>query len=384
MPGTTTPPYRVHLGVDLTDAGAHPAAWSTAGARTQRLFDARRLVELVATAERGLLDLVTLDDAFSPQHGRGARGRLDAALVASRLAPRSVGIGLVPTVSTTHAEPFHVSRALATIDHVSNGRAGWQVGWSTTPADAAASGRRGPQRAADGVAEAAEVVGAVACLWEGWEDGATRTRDVASGRSRDREAVHRVDRDGIRFVVDEAPTVPRPPQGRPPVVVRVTSPESEDLAVRRADVVRVRTSSRDEAVALRERLRSAAADVGRRPDDLRVLVDAYVVVGQDRASAQARLDLIEDLEGVSWDTGSLTHVGTARDLAATVEDWTVAGAADGFLLRPSSLSTDLDAVVQRVVPLLQRAGLFRTEYPGTTLRETLGLAGPAHRSAAIA
>ena len=142
MPGTLGHPRPVHLGVDLTDAGAHPAAWRTVGSQAQRLFDAKRLVELVATAERGLLDLVTLDDAFSLQPGRrGVRGRLDAALVASRLAPRSSGIGLVPTVTTTHTEPFHVSKAVATIDHVSSGRAGWQVGWSTSPAEAAAFGR---------------------------------------------------------------------------------------------------------------------------------------------------------------------------------------------------------------------------------------------------
>ncbi|WP_435738358.1 LLM class flavin-dependent oxidoreductase [Cellulosimicrobium sp. PMB13] len=388
MHGTASHPRPVHLGVDLTDAGTHPAAWRAVGSSAQRRFDARRLVELVATAERGLLDLVTFDDAFSVRPGRGgAHGRLDAALVASRLASRSAGIGLVPTVTTTRTEPSHVSRALASLDHLSDGRAGWQVGWSTAPVEAAGSRRGGPERTADAVAEADEVVGAVTALWAGREDDASTARDVASGRSGVRETLRHVDRDGIRFVVDEPSATVRPPQGRPPVVVRVTSPGSADLAARRADVARVRAATRDEAVAVRELLRDAAADAGRHPDDVRVLVDAYVVIGQDRASAQARLDLLHDLEGVDgvgWDTGSLTHVGTARDLAATVEDWTTAGGADGFVLRPSSLSTDLDAVVQRVVPLLQRAGLFRTEYPGTTLRDTLGLAGPGRRFAAIA
>src|SRR6478735_4243165 len=384
MPGTLGHPRPVHLGVDLTDAGAHPAAWRTVGSQAQRLFDAKRLVELVATAERGLLDLVTLDDAFSLQPGRrGVRGRLDAALVASRLAPRSSGIGLVPTVTTTHTEPFHVSKAVATIDHVATGRAGWRVGWSTSPAEAAAFGRKDPQDEPDAVAEADEVVEAVTRLWDSWEDDA-EIRDVATGRFVDREKLHYVDHEGIRFAVKGPSITPRPPQGQPPVVVRVTSPEAADLAARRADVARVRATTRDEAVAVREGLRAAAADAGRHPDELRVLVDAYVVIGDDRASAQARLDLLEDLEGVSWDTDSLTHVGTARDLAATVEEWSAAGGADGFLLRPSSLSTDLDAVVDRVVPLLQRAGLFRTEYPGTTLRDTLGLARPANRYAAIA
>ncbi|MGO1241169.1 MAG: LLM class flavin-dependent oxidoreductase [Cellulosimicrobium funkei] len=379
------PPRTLHQGVDLTDAGAHPAAWRTVGSQAQRLFDAKRLVELVATAQRGLLDLVTLDDAFTLQPGRNGsvRGRLDAALVASRLAPRSAGIGLVPTVTTTHTEPFHVSKAVATIDHVSSGRAGWQVGWSTTPAEAAAFGRKGAQDEPDAVAEADEAVEVVTRLWDSWEDDA-EIRDVATGRFVDREKLHYVDHEGIRFAVKGPSITPRPPQGQPPVVVRASTPASLGLAARRGDVVRVRAATRDEAVALRAQVRDAAADAGRDPDGLRVLVDAYVVVGDTRASAQARLDLLEDLEGVSWDTDSLTHVGTARDLAATVEEWAHAGAADGFLLRPSSLSTDLDAIVDGVVPLLQGVGLFRTAYPGTTLRDTLGLPHPANRYAAIA
>ena len=379
------PARTLHLGVDLTDAGAHPAAWRTVGSQAQRLFDGKRLVELVATAQRGLLDLVTLDDAFTlrPSRDGSVRGRLDAALVASRLAPRSAGIGLVPTVTTTHTEPFHVSTAIATIDHVSSGRAGWQVGWSTTPAEAAASGPDGAQDEPGAVAEAGAAVEAVTRLWDSWGDDA-ETRDVATGRPGDREQLRHVDHEGIRFAVAGPSSTPRPPQGRPPVVVRASTPASLDLAARRADVARVRAATLDEAVARRAQVRAAAADAGRDPDALRVLVDAYVVIGDTRASAQARLDLIEDLEGVSWDTDSLTHVGTARDLAVTAEEWVHAGAADGFLLRPSSLSTDLDAIVGRVVRLLQGAGLFRTAYPGTTLRDTLGLSGRASRHVAVA
>src|SRR6187431_2987309 len=133
----------LHLGVDLSDAGAHPAAWRTHGSQAQRLFDAERLQHLVDTAQRGTLDLVVIDDSFSLQPTRSTtlRGRLDAALVAARLAPRSRGIGLVPTVATTHTEPFHVSKAIATIDHVRRGRAGWQLGWSADEVDAAHFGR---------------------------------------------------------------------------------------------------------------------------------------------------------------------------------------------------------------------------------------------------
>src|SRR5699024_6729024 len=133
---------------------------------------------------------------------------------------------------------------------------------------------------------------------------------------------------------------------------------------------------------LREQVRAAAADHGRNPDDVIVLVDLYAVIGPDRASAQARLDLLEGLAGVSWDTDSYTHVGTDRDLAATAEEWLLAGATDGFTVRPSSLQTDLVALVDGVVPLLRRAGIYKSEYSGSTLRDSLGLARPANRYAA--
>ncbi|MBD5785225.1 LLM class flavin-dependent oxidoreductase [Cellulosimicrobium terreum] len=365
-------PSTVHLGVDLSDAGARPAAWRAVGSQARRLFDAGRLADLVATAQRGVLDLVVLDDAFAlrPGQGGGTRGGLDAVLVASRLAQASTGIGLVPTVSATAVDPSHVATALATIDQVSAGRAGWQVGWTATAAEADLDG---PDR----------TIEAVVRSWDDREEAAG-VRAVGLGTVADPGVLRHVDHEGVRFAVRGPSPTPRSPQVRPPVVVRVDSAAALGLAARRADVVRVRAATLDEAVRVRSRVRDAAARAGRDPDRIRVLVDAYVVVGDTRASAQARLDLLEDLEGVSWDTGSLTHVGTARDLAVTVEEWALAGAADGFLLRPSSLGTDLDAVVDGVVPALQGAGLFRTAYPGTTLRETLGLPHPARRCAAVA
>ncbi len=368
----------VHLGVDLTDAGAHPAAWRVAGSRPARLFDPDRLAALVATAQRGLLDLVAFDDAFTLQpRTRGVRGRLDAALVAARLAPRSAGIGLVATVDTTHTEPFHVSKALATIDHVSVGRAAWQVGWSTTDAAARAFGRKGPQDEPDAIAEADEAAHVVARLWDSWEDDA-EIRDVASGRFVDRDRLHHIDHEGVRFAVKGPSITPRPPQGRPPVVVRVTHPDAVALAGRHADVVRVRATTAGEARDLRDRVRAAAVASGRDADDVLVLVDALVVLADDTGAARARLDFLQELEEVPTEHGSLVHAGTGADLAALAASWVADGAADGLHLRPASLATDLDLVVDRVVPALQRAGVFRTAYPGSTLRDTLGLARPAN------
>jgi alkanesulfonate monooxygenase SsuD/methylene tetrahydromethanopterin reductase-like flavin-dependent oxidoreductase (luciferase family) len=373
----------LHLGVDLTDAGAHPAAWRTVPAAAHGWFDPRRTAELLATAQRGLLDLAVLDDDHVLQEAPagGLQGRLDAVLLAAHLAPRSAGIGLVARTDTTHTEPFHVSKAIATVDHVSRGRAGWQVGWSTGPAQAAAFGRKDPQDHDDAVDEAAEVAHVVGLLWDSWEDDAV-IRDVATGRYVDRDKLHRVDHAGPRFSVAGPSITPRPPQGRPPVVVPVTSDATLALAARHADVVRLRATDVSAARAQRDRLHEQAVAAGRDPRDLRVLVDTSLLLADDRSSAAARLAVLDDLAGEPWRPASLTHVGTPADLAAVLDAWREV--VDGFHLLPAVLPTDLDAVVDGLVPLLQDAGLFRTSYPGTTLRDTLGLARPANVLAATA
>jgi alkanesulfonate monooxygenase SsuD/methylene tetrahydromethanopterin reductase-like flavin-dependent oxidoreductase (luciferase family) len=381
-------PRTLHLGVDLTDAGAHPGAWRATGPRAPQPFDVTRLLGLVATAERGLLDFVLFEDSFALQPHRGPvlQGRLDAALITARLAPRSEHIGLVATVDAIHTEPFHVSKAIQTVDHVSAGRAAWQVAWSTDPAVAAAFGRRSAPDVVDALAEAEEAIEVVGRLWDSWEDDA-EIRDEETHRFVDRDKLHYVDFEGVHFSVKGPSITPRSPQGRPPVVVSADSPLSLDLAARRADVVRVRATHRDEARAVREQARESARAAGRDPDELLVLVDAVAVVGEDRRSAQERLDLLEELAGTTpGDAGALpegvlTHVGTAVDLAELVAEWFDAGAADGFTLRPASLGTDLGAIVRGTVPELQARGLFRTSYPGETFRDTLGLPRPVSRYA---
>lgn len=363
----------IHLGVDLSGAGAQPAVWRTVGSQAQRLFDLQRLVELVGTATRGRLDLVTFDDTFSLQPTRrGSQGSLDAALAAARVAPRSSGIGLVPTVDTSSTGPFHVSQAIGAIDHVSEGRAAWQVGLSPGPRGASASGSKPARPARDPFEEAVEAIHLVSELW----DSPDRDAEIRDAR---RDRPRSIDHDGIRFAAKDASITSRSPQGRPPLVVRVTSPEALALAARHAEVVLVRAADVGEAADLRAEILDRAEAAGRSRSDLRVLVEAFVVIGDDARSAGVRLELIEQLQGVTWDTDSLVHAGTARALAALLAEWALLGAADGFLLRPASLATDLTAIVDQTVPVLREVGLFRTEYPGTTLRETLGLSRRSRR-----
>lgn len=340
-----------HLGLDLTDTRARAASWKDVGSTAARPFDGAHLIELVDLAERGTLDFVLFDDDFTLQASRNTtlRGRLDPALVAARLGPRTRHVGLVASVGTQHTDPRDVAQAVASIDRASGGRAAWQVGGGESPGHRLDVAAEQVQRA-----------------WDRWEGAVPQP--VTPGRGR------YVDVDGIHFASGARTASPPPPQGRPPVVVRLSDAATLEVAARFADVVRVRATTRDEAQRATAQVLDAVAAAGRDPRDVRVLVDAFVVLGGNRASAQARLELLADFEGVQWDEGSLVHAGTADELAELVGDWVQTGAGDGFTIRPASLRTDLTELVEHTVPALRAAGLFRDAYPGRTLRETLGLA----------
>jgi alkanesulfonate monooxygenase SsuD/methylene tetrahydromethanopterin reductase-like flavin-dependent oxidoreductase (luciferase family) len=209
----------MHLSVALDGAGWHPAAWREQRARPLELFTARYWADLVTEAERGLLDFVTIEDGFSVQSSRTDQvtGRLDAVLIAARVAPLTSRIGLVPTVVVTHTEPFHVSKAIATLDYVSKGRAGVRIKVSGTAVEAAQFGRRTipPARPAL-LAEAADYVEVLRRLWDSWEDDA-EIRDAATGRFVDRNKLHYIDFAGEFFSVRGPSITPRPPQGQPVV-----------------------------------------------------------------------------------------------------------------------------------------------------------------------
>ncbi len=178
-------------------------------------------------AEQGLLDFVTFEDALSLQStsrrgpdGRTdqVRGRLDATLIAARVAPLTTSIGLIPTVTVTHTEPFHISKAIATLDWVSSGRAGVRVKVSSRPDEAAHFGRRtlpdGPELIGDLFAEATDYVEVIRRLWDSWEDDA-EIRDVATGRFVDTGKLHYINFAGRWFSVKGPSITPRPPQGQP-------------------------------------------------------------------------------------------------------------------------------------------------------------------------
>src|SRR2546430_5899650 len=235
----------LHLAVALDGAGWHPAAWREPDAQPKRLFTADYWTELAQQAERGLLDFLTIEDGLELQSDERfqadartdrVRGRLDAVLIAARAAPATRHIGFVPTAIATHTEPFHISKAIATLDYVSTGRAGLEVQIAPDPADASHFGRREfPQPPQDLVDEAADYVEVLRRLWDSWEDDA-EIRDVATGRFIDRDKLHYIDFQGRWFSVKGPSITPRPPQGQPVVAALGHASVPYQLIARSADV----------------------------------------------------------------------------------------------------------------------------------------------------
>ncbi|MGB9226805.1 LLM class flavin-dependent oxidoreductase [Mycobacterium sp.] len=361
----------LHLAVALDGYGWNPQAWRATLASdpdTPSPLRGRYWAGLAATAERGLLDFLTIDDTLMPQPGRRERidpkrlaGRGDAVLVAARIAPATRHIGLIPVATVTHTEPFHISKAIATLDYVSHGRAGVQARVSSTAHEAALFGRR--EASVDPgelFGEAVDYVEVVRRLWDSWEDDAV-IRDVSTGRYVDRDKLHYIDFTGKYFSVKGPSITPRPPQGQPVVAALAHSAPIYEFAAASADVVFV-TPTDDATV------RSILAEV--------------------RAAGGGHLkvfaDVVVSFEGASdFRSDALVFSGSATELVDMLVEWQRLG-VDGARLRPAVNAADLPVIVDEVVPALQRAGRFRTGYPeGETLRARLGLPVAPNRYAAV-
>lgn len=402
----TTP---LHLAVALDGAGFHPAAWRDPSARPHELFTARYWADLGRAAERGLLDFLTIEDSFGLQSSKWSepdgrtdqvRGRFDALLVASFIAPLTSRIGLIPTVNTTHTEPFHIASATATLDYVSTGRAGWRpqvsgrasetghVGLRTFPTfDPRVPGALDDPANAevfrDLFDEAADVVEVVRRLWDSWEDDAI-IRDVATGRFVDRDKLHYVDFSGRFFSVKGPSIVPRPPQGNPVVATLAHATIPFELAARSADIVFVTPTERAAVRQWVDDVRLAEQTVERSLPPLRVFADLFVVLDRTTQSAEHRLHQLDSLDGETFQTDAAVFAGTADALADELIAWQGEG-LDGFRLRPAVIQHDLDAIVDDLVPALQRRGAFRTSYDALLLRERLGLTRqPSRYTGAVA
>jgi alkanesulfonate monooxygenase SsuD/methylene tetrahydromethanopterin reductase-like flavin-dependent oxidoreductase (luciferase family) len=376
---------RLHLAVALDGTGWHPASWREPDARPADLLTPGYWTDLVAEAERGLLDFVTIEDGLTLQSEHPfrpderidrVRGRLDATLIASRVAPATRHIGLVPTVITTHTEPFHASKAIATLDYVSSGRAGVRVQLTGRQDAARHFGRRtmpDPPDADDLFEEATDYVEVIRRLWDSWEDDA-EIRDVVTGRFIDRTKLHYIDFEGTRFSVKGPSITPRPPQGQPVVAALGHVDPAYGLISSSADVGfitphdSVETTTIIDAIATRRR--------GGAP--VRVFADLLVFLDDTPEAATSRRERLDQVAGREYRSDAEIFAGTPTQLADLLGQWHAAG-ADGFRLRPATLPHDLLQITAGLVAELQSRGLFRTSYTAATLRDALALSRPVSR-----
>ncbi|KQO11314.1 hypothetical protein ASF06_01190 [Agreia sp. Leaf244] len=396
-----------HLGVALDGAGWHPAAWRDATARPEALFDHDYWVSLVVEAQAAGIDLVTIEDSFGLQtNGYGpfelrsdeVRGRLDALLLANTIAAQVPGIGIVPTVTTTHTEPFHTATGIQTLDHVSEGWAGWRVQVSGRSHEAAHVGRReipvlDPARAASGTdeqqtalirslfGEAADAIEVARRLWDSWEDDAV-IRDVPTGRFIDRDRLHYVDFEGSDFSVKGPSIVPRSPQGQPVVFVLAHQTVPYELAVAQADIVGITPHSDEHLEEILGELGDAELAVERRvPEALRVWTEAVVLIEHTREAAVAALAALDDQHGSTYASDAVILAETAENVAAQLLRWQQAGIT-GVRLRPARLPLDLERITRELVPVLAETGVLKRPASASSLRERLQLARPSNRYAA--
>ncbi|PPH19172.1 MULTISPECIES: LLM class flavin-dependent oxidoreductase [unclassified Rathayibacter] len=392
---TAAPP--LSLAVALEGAGWHPASWREPGARPDALFTGAYWADIVQRAERGGIDFVTIEDSFALQSADPfladdrtdeVRGRLDALLIASYVAPLTSRIGLVPTVTVTHTEPFHVSKAVATLDHLSRGRGGWQVRVSSRVDEASHVGRRivaivppepGTPLLEDPAIravvdelfeEAADAVEVARRLWDSWEDDA-EIRDVATDRFLDADKVHRVDFAGRWFSVRGPAITPRPPQGQPVVAALAHADIPYRFAARSADVVFATPQNAADAERILQEIAEAERGAGRTGERLRVLADLVVVLDTPAESAAARLSRLDAL-GRPLTGDAAVAAGSAASVADRIAELSRLG-YDGVRLRPAVLATDLPLIADDLVPELRRRGLLVGTEEGRTLRSALGL-----------
>ncbi|MBG0830219.1 LLM class flavin-dependent oxidoreductase [Planomonospora sp. ID67723] len=434
------PTRTLHLNAFLMGVGHHEAAWRHPRTEPARLSDVRHYQQLARIAERGRLDSLFLADGLALQGDvrHNALGGLEPLTLLSALAAVTDHIGLIATVSTTYNEPFHVARKFASLDHISGGRAGWNIVTSAGEAEARNFGVERPAHA-DRYARATEFLEVVTKLWDSWEDDAV-VGDRRTGVYADTGKIHALDHDGVHFRVRGPLNTSRPPQGHPLLVQAGSSEDGKEFAARHAEAVFTAQQTLAEGQEFYADLKGRLARYGRHEDELLILPGISPIIGSTEREALRLEKELEDLIIPAYGLAQLSHMvgielshdaldrplpdvsaetegaqsrrklvidlarrenltvrqllarlaggrghrvvaGTPEQIADEIQVWFTGGAADGFNIMPPVLPGGLEDFVEHVVPELQIRGLFRTEYEGRTLRENYGLARPASRHA---
>lgn len=428
---------QMHLGVFALATGHHADGWRMPGALT-RADDFPSLLAITQTAERAKLDFIFFADAPSsaPEGPPGFMLNLEPMTLLAALAVCTSRIGLVATVSSTFTEPYNLARAVASVDRISNGRAGWNVVTTSDAPSAANFGRELPlhdirYQIAD------EYLHVVQGLWDSWEDGAVIT-DAAAGQYLDKAKRHAIDHAGTHFTVKGPLSIARSQQGQPVIVQAGSSGAGQAFAAKHAEIVFTVQQDIGEAERFYRGLKEKAAAAGRSPDHIKVMPGIFPVVGRTEQEARAKYAMLRsyirpgaalaamsqrlghDVSGYPMDapfpllpdsaTGTQTYakvmyakaqregltlrdihdlfamsrgyllaVGSPQQVADVMEEWLTRRACDGFMLTPAYFPGELEVFCNLVVPELQRRGLFRTEYAGSTLRSHFGLPVPRNR-----
>lgn len=432
---------QLHLNAFIRDIGHHEAAWRLPESDPLASTDIDHYIRIARIAEAAKFDSIFFADGpvlFGDPAYRPA-GILEPLTLLAAIAVHTRQIGLIATASTSYKEPYDLARSFASIDHISHGRAGWNI--VTTAGDAAAQnfGRDGQALHRDRYARADEFLDVITKLWDSWEDDA-RLGDKQAGVFADGGKIHAINHTGEYFRVAGPLNAPRPPQGWPVLVQAGSSLGGRAFAGRWAEAVFTAQRTLNEAREFYSDLKDRAVAAGRALDDIVILPGIVPFLGSTEAEARAREDeftrqLIPanglrmlshffgtDLTGADLDDqlpevpaeadieghksrstlvanlargeqltvrqllaklgggrGHRTFTGTPEQLADDLELWFANGGADGFNIMPPALPGDLEVFADQVVPILRERGLFRAEYEGETLRDRYGLRRPANR-----
>ena len=435
----------LHLNAFLMSTGHHEASWRLPESDPRAATDVEHFKALARTAERGTFDSLFLADGpvLWGDVAQRPAGVIEPLTLLTVLAATTEHIGLIATASTTYNAPYDLARRFASLDHVSRGRAGWNIVTTAGQAAARNFGLDDAPAHAGRYERAAEFVDLALKLWDSWEDD-VYVGDKDLGIWGDQRKIHPPRHQGRYFSVEGALNVPRSPQGYPLLVQAGSSEDGKDFAARHAEAVFTAQQTLAQARSFYGDLKSRTLALGRDPEHLKILPGLVPVIGSTEEEArrrdaeleelityqhgqrrlaellqvpleqldldarlpadlppperingaQSRYELVVDLARrdnltvreligrLGGGRGHRTFAGTPDQVADEIELWFTGGAADGFNIMPPVLPAGLELFVDEVVPLLRRRGLFRTEYvPGQTLRARYGLPSPARRAA---
>ena len=432
---------QLHLNLFMHSRGHHEAAWRHPDTSPLALTDIRYYQDLAQRAEAALFDSVFLADqlALAEDVGQAARAWLEPITVLAALGVSTSHIGLIATASTTYTEPFNLARQFASIDHISNGRAAWNIVTSWLATAARNYGGSGQVSHADRYARGEEFMSVVKALWDSWAADAV-VDDRSTGQYARPDRIRPINHRGDFYQVAGPLNLPRCPQGRPVLVQAGSSDTGRRFAARHADAVFTAHVEKRTAQEFYADLKALAAAERRNPDHVLILPGLSPMIGSTQTEAQrlarevneltdpevgrkrlsnrfgghdfsdlpldrplspddfpdpgaveaarSRTEVILNLvrrdqptlrQLLGYLAGARGHyvtAGTPEQIADLIEDWFTDGAADGFNIMPPLFPVQLDIFSAEVIPLLQRRGLFRTAYTGHSLRDHYGLPQP--------